>query len=283
MRTIQDIKREITDAFIRNDTIFKAYGLKAGQSFDQQFSQASLESILFYVVASAIWLLESLFEQHKKDVEESILSLEPHTLRWYTRKAKDYLHGIDLVPNKDYYPNLSDEARDEVSCIRYAVATEGKNVVYIKVAGADEGLRPRPLTEEEYKGLVRYMNDIKDAGVLLEIINKEADQIKINLDIYLSDTITQSSQKQKIKEDIEEGVKRILYELPFDGRYRSSDLVLAIQNIQNVEVAYVRQVQTKPHLSQTWKDVEGFHRPSAGYYKLEDLSINFKTYQHYDL
>ncbi|MEG2792053.1 MAG: hypothetical protein RSA98_10785, partial [Odoribacter sp.] len=82
-RTIAEIKKEMTEVFIGNETIMALYGLNPEKNFEDQFSKVSLESILFYVVATCIWTLEKLFDRHRQEVTELINELKPHSLRWY--------------------------------------------------------------------------------------------------------------------------------------------------------------------------------------------------------
>jgi len=71
-RSIADIKKEMTGYFIANETVIGLYGLDRSKSFEDQFSKVSLESILFYVVAVAIWSLEVLFDTHKTEISSLI-------------------------------------------------------------------------------------------------------------------------------------------------------------------------------------------------------------------
>ena len=107
-RTISEIKAEIGAAYISHETVRSAYGLDENASFDKVFSPISVESVLFYVVASCIWVLEQLFDRHKAEVEHRIEALRPHTLRWYVSKTLAYMHNYKLVQTNgvvaaDYY------------------------------------------------------------------------------------------------------------------------------------------------------------------------------------
>ena len=95
----------MTDVFITNDTIKALYGLDPKKSFEDQFSKVSLESILFYVVATAVWTLEKLFDRHRQECTELINELKPHSIRWYANKAKAFQFGKSLVPDTDQYDN----------------------------------------------------------------------------------------------------------------------------------------------------------------------------------
>ncbi len=90
-RTIEEIKKEMTATFMGMEAVKTAYGLDGSKGFDDCFSMASLESVLFYVFAACVWALEKIFDLHSADVEARIEMLEPHTLRWYVNKAKAFM------------------------------------------------------------------------------------------------------------------------------------------------------------------------------------------------
>ena len=75
-RTIEEIKADMTANFIKQRAVISAYGLDGKKTFDQQFSRVSIESILFYVFAAALWTLEKLFDLHTAEVKERIEQLE---------------------------------------------------------------------------------------------------------------------------------------------------------------------------------------------------------------
>lgn len=87
-RTIEEIKKDMTTEWMKQPAVMSAYGLDGKKAFKDCFSAASLENILFYVFAFAVWSLESLFDLHRDEVDLLIERLEPHTLRWYVAKAK---------------------------------------------------------------------------------------------------------------------------------------------------------------------------------------------------
>lgn len=67
-RSISDIRREIAAAYIADPTVQRSYKLDPRKTYDEQFSKVSLESILFWAFASAVWTLEALFDKHRTEV-----------------------------------------------------------------------------------------------------------------------------------------------------------------------------------------------------------------------
>ncbi len=281
-RTIEEIKADMTANFVKQRAVISAYGLDVKKTFDQQFSRVSIESILFYVFATALWTLEKLFDLHVAEVEQRIEQLEPHTLRWYVNKTKAFMYGHKLVTNSDYYnlSKLSDTDIEEAKVVKYAVASESNTVVYIKVAGEKEG-KPSLLTDSQFSALNSYINTIKDAGVSVQIRNEQADLMRISLVVYYNPTLLASdgaSLQSDGSKPVDETVKSVITNLPFNGVYRNTDLLAALQSLPGVEVVDIADVKVRARNSEEWADVVGFNRPYSGYYEIESLNVEYKEY-----
>ena len=132
-RTIAEIKAEIGAAYVSHETVRSAYGLDENASFDKVFSPISVESVLFYVVASCIWVLEQLFDRHTAEVEQRIEALRPHTLRWYVSKTLEYMHNFKLVQTNgvvsaDYY-DTTGLSEGDIAAKKIPLAEVSKNKV----------------------------------------------------------------------------------------------------------------------------------------------------------
>lgn len=282
-RTIEEIKREMTANFMGMEAVKSAYGLDGSKGFDDCFSMASLESVLFYVFAACVWALEKIFDLHRADVDARIERLEPHTLRWYVNKTKAYMHGKNLVTDADYYDTagMSAEQIAEAQVVKYAVATESNTVVYIKVARENPDTKnPEPLTPGQTEGLEAYLNEVKDAGVSVVVRNEQADKMALSLLVYYNPVLIDAEGKDSNgAEPVRDTVRDVIRNLPFNGVFRKSDLLAAVQALDCVEVADIRSVRVKPYDPKApWHEVEGFDRPSSGYYSIETLTVEYKPY-----
>lgn len=280
-RTIAEIKKDMADTFIKERAVISAYGLDGKKTFDQQFSPVSIENILFYVFAVALWTLEKLFDAHAEEVNDRIEQLEPHTLRWYVNKAKAFMFGYRLVTDTDYYDTtgMSETDIDAARVVKYAVATESNTVVYLKVAGEKEG-NPCLLTDSQFSALNSYINEIKDAGVSVQIRNEEADDMKMEIVVYYDPTLLSADGVSLIdgSKPVEDAVRSTITSLPFDGVLRKSDLLAAVTAVSGVEVADITSLTVKPHSSSSWTPVIGYNRPYSGYYKINNLSVVYEQY-----
>lgn len=282
-RTVEEIKKDMTAEFMKMEAVKSRYGLDGSKSFADCFSMASLENIIFYVFAVAVWALEKLFDLHRADVDARIEQLEPHTLRWYVSKAKAYMQGQKLVTDCDYYDTegMTEQDIAAAKVVKYAVATESNTVVYIKVAREVDG-NPAALTAGQLEGLTSYMNEIKDAGVSVQLRNEPADQMRIDLLIYYDPTLliidANGNGSQNGKDPVRETTKQVIENLPFNGRFRKSDLMAALQALPCVEVADIKSVKVKPRNGAEWQTVEGYDRPFSGYYSIDALTVDYQPY-----
>lgn len=282
-RTVEEIKKDMTAEFMKMEAVKSRYGLDGSKSFADCFSMASLENIIFYVFAVAVWALEKLFDLHRADVEARIEQLEPHTLRWYVSKAKAYMQGHKLVTDCDYYDTegMTEQDIAAAKVVKYAVATESNTVVYIKVAREVDG-NPAALTAGQLEGLTSYMNEIKDAGVSVQLRNEPADQMRISLLIYYDPTLliidANGNGSQNGKDPVRETTKQVIENLPFNGMFRKSDLMAALQALPCVEVADIKSVKVKPRNGAEWQTVEGYDRPFSGYYSIDALTVDYQPY-----
>lgn len=282
-RTVEEIKKDMTAEFMKMEAVKSRYGLDGSKSFADCFSMASLENIIFYVFAVAVWALEKLFDLHRADVDARIEQLEPHTLRWYVSKAKAYMQGRKLVTDCDYYDTegMTEQDIAAAKVVKYAVATESNTVVYIKVAREVDG-NPAALTAGQLEGLTSYMNEIKDAGVSVQLRNEPADQMRISLLIYYDPTLliidANGNGSQNGKDPVRETTKQVIENLPFNGMFRKSDLMAALQALPCVEVADIKSVKVKPRNGAEWQTVEGYDRPYSGYYSIDALTVDYQPY-----
>lgn len=144
-RKITDIKDSITGDFMRNEDVARAYGFSPGDSFTAHFSKASVESVLFYIFACAAWVIESLFDQHKQEVNDRIEEILPHRPKWYRDKVLRFMKNKALIEDSDIY-DTGDMTEDDITAarvVKHAVATENKDasILTIKVAGENAGKR----------------------------------------------------------------------------------------------------------------------------------------------
>lgn len=286
-RSISDIKKEMTTAFANERAVVNAYELDTRKTFDQQFSAVSIESVLFYVFAVAVWAVEVLFDKHATEVDARIERLEPHTLRWYVNKVKAFMYGYRLMDDTDQYDTsgMSETDIAKAQVVKYAVATEDSTVVYIKVAGQTDDGKPCLLNKSQFAALKSYVNTIKDAGVSVQLRNEEADIIKINLIVYYDPTLmNEHGELSDGSKPVDAAVQSVITNLPFNGIFRNTDLLEAIKAIPAVVVVDIDSasggIQVRTRTADRYSSVVGYNRPYSGYYEIDGGAANVKYIEY---
>lgn len=269
-RTIAEIKKEMTDYFVKNDTIQALYELDPEKNFEDQFSKVSLESILFYIVAAAVWTLEKLFDRHRQETAALIDELKPHSLRWYANKAKAFQFGKSLVPDTDQYDNtgLADEEIREQQVVKYSAVTEKAAVVFIKVATGSEGARQQ-LSPEQEAAIEAYFKEVKDAGVKLNIVNLPADEFNVDIDVYYDPQVFDDSLNRLdgTGKKVHDTIASFVENLPFNGEYHNSALINTLTELDGVVLVELKKATANG------QPVNAKYVPESGYFRVnKDLS-----------
>ena len=286
MRTITDIKTELTDAFMANENLQKAYGFAPGTAFDKQFSRVSLESLLLSIVAFAQWTLEKLFDTHTQEVEEYISTMKPHTLRWYQEKAKAFLFGLPLIAGTDQFDTTGKSEEDIAGAqvVKFAAVTESGATLYLKIAGEENG-RPKKLTTEQKTAFEAHLHEFKDAGVRVDVTSEQGDYLRLSLDVYYNPLLLAADGQSKSDGTypVEDAIKSYIEQLPFNGEYRNNALVDAIQQTTGVVMVQLHSAAQSVD-NVTYNPVTAFCTPFAGYFEYDRdgvktiQSINYIPY-----
>lgn len=279
-RTIDEIKKDITDNFIQNDTVKNHYELEDGKTFDEQFSAVSIENILFSVIAICLWTLEKLFDLHKEEVLTIIKEMKPHSLLWYANKAKAFQYGDELREDEDFYDNTG-KTSEQVAyskIVAYAAVVEQDRGLRIKVAKTN-GNQLAPLTQglvgegsNELQAFKEYMKRIKDAGVRLLITTGEADKLKLKLKVFYNPLILNVNGQRldgTDSEPVQNAVRNYLKNLPFNGYVVQAYLIDALQKVEGVVVPVIQQIETK-YGDLDFTQMDEIYNPDAGYMVIDE-------------
>lgn len=275
-RTITEIKGTMTAKFIADKNIQSIYDLDTTKTFDEQFANVSVESILFYIVAFCVWTLEKLFDTHAAQVSEELSQLKPHTARWYRNKALAFLFGYDLKEDSDEFDteDATDEELATAKIVKYAavVENEDESRLIVKIATeADEELTP--VSDEQLTAFKTYLAEIKDAGVSTTVINYLPDRLKLNLRIVRDVLVLDSNGMDRTTANypVNEAIQEFMKELPFNGELSLQSLVDKIQAVAGVtdlalDLAQTAWIDADSGDYGSWQNVDISQIPVSGYF-----------------
>ena len=235
-RGISEIKKGMTDEFMKDEAVREMYGIEQGKSFSDCFSVVSVENVLFYVVAACCHVMELLFDSHKTEVEKLAEGAVVASVPWYHKMALMYQHGDALVLDEttQRYGYAVEDDRKRV--VRYAAVRDRDNSVLMLVAGEKEGA-PVQLDDEVLEAFTEYMNRVKVAGVKLAVYSRQADVMRVTANVYVDPLVIDKTGVRIAdgSKPVEEAVKNYFKGILYGGVFNKTKLVDAIQAVEGVD------------------------------------------------
>ncbi len=264
-RTIAEIKKTMTDAFLADADLREAYGLAEGATWDGSFSAVSVENILIYIVAVCCRAVEALFEQWKADVDETAERAVVASVPWYWKKALAFQLGDELVPDADTagYGYAKEDAEKQV--VKYAAVRDRGRTVNIMVSG-DSGGSPCVLPEDTLAAFRSYMNRVKVAGAVLKITSRESDRVRITARVAI-DPMVLNEDGERLDgggKPVEEAIAAHLKGIAYGGTLNKTKLMQAILEADGAEDVELRKVEYTEDYGLTWETLEGNNYTGEG-------------------
>jgi len=235
-RSISEIKRTMTDAFMQDEAICDAYDLSSDKTrFADCFSAVSLENLLFYIVAACHYVLESIFEKFTQDVEQKISRAVVASIPWYFDKAKAFQYGDALVLNPRTFGYEYAKVDTSKQLVKY-VAVRDRGASIEMLVSAEEDGKPTPLSDDILTAFKHYINAIKIAGVVINVRTRKADELSIAVKVVV-DPLKINRQGIDIASSekvVEHAIENYLADIVYGGTFNKTKLVDAIQRVDGV-------------------------------------------------
>lgn len=277
-RSINEIKEEAQQEFMKNGGAAERYGFEPGANFGDYFGAVSVENILLYVWAVCAWTVEQLVDRHRVEVKLQLDELTPHRPKWYRDKVLEFMCGKELIADTDRYDTegMSVSEIEAARVVKHAVATESRDssLLTIKVAGEKNGKR-EPLSEDEENKLELYIGEIKDAGVRVKIVNITPGRFDCRVDVYYNPLL----DCETVREACAEAIKRYVENLPFNGEYTNMGLIDALQEVEGVRIAELVSAVVEEVNGDGPVAINARLTPAAGYLEAGEIIVNMLAYE----
>lgn len=257
----------MTQQFMADSTIIERYGFEAGAAFDDTFSAVSLESIWFSIVAAAIYVLETLFDAFKEDVDAKIAQAVVASIPWYHKISLEFQYGDELVFDEKtqafVYPVI-DTAKQ---IVKFAACRDLGGMVYVLASKDDGSGSPTALSADELTAFDSYLHERKPAGVLLQSASYDPDQVQVAVTVQYNPQVL-SPDGQLIAEPgtypVEDAINAYLKGIIYGGALNKTKLVDAIQAAAGVIDVSLTGVSVKTAAESTFTPVAGNNYTSVG-------------------
>ncbi|WP_315544237.1 nucleotidyltransferase [Capnocytophaga leadbetteri] len=270
-RTIQEIQTLILQAKAQEPALNEL----------NSTSKVAIWRLWVYIIAVAIWSLEKLFDQHRADIDKRLAELKPHTARWYRSKALAFQYGFDLLPDSDKFNNVghTEEAIEASKIVKYSAVIESKNEgrLIVKIA-TEQGEQLQPISEPQKQAFEAYLQEIKDAGVRLSVVNYQPDILHLQMKIVYDPLVLDSNGQSILHatKPVEETIKSYLKRLPFNGELVLAHLIDTLQQAEGVKIPHLVLAQSKNITIGggygAFETIEISKIPTAGYFTIDNFN-----------
>jgi len=275
-RTIRQIKSAMTQQFMTDATIIERYGFAAGSTFEDTFSAVSLESIWFSIVAAAIYVLETLFDAFKEDVDAKIAEAVVASIPWYHKISLEFQYGDSLVFDENTQQFIYPEIDESKKIVKFAACRDLGGMVYVLASKEDGSGSPAVLSADELTAFDSYLHERKPAGVLLQAASYSPDDVKVTMTVQYNPQVL--TPDGKLISDpsvypVEDAINNYLKGIVYGGALNKTKLVDAVQAAAGVIDVVLDEVSVKPSTASGYTPVTGNNYTSVGgSFVLDNLS-----------
>ncbi|HMQ77106.1 MAG TPA: hypothetical protein PKE21_13885 [Flavobacteriales bacterium] len=208
-------------------------------------SQVAKWRLMLWVVAVCVWAHEKLWDVFRAEVEELAKASHVGTPRWYVQKSLEYQHGYALEDINGVFTYSIDDQVARI--VKRAAVVEQGGTVLLKVAKEAAGVL-QPLDTVERDAFEAYIDEIKMAGTVVNVLTAGPDYLKLLVDVYYDPLVMAPDGSLILNggvKPVEDAINAHLASLPFNGALVLTALVDSIQAAQGVVNPVLREAQAR--------------------------------------
>ena len=230
-------------------------------------SKVGIWRLWLHVVALGTWTLEKFFDVFQAEVDDKLRFSSAGTAPWFVFKSKAFQYGDALLVNADYVPYYAvlDPTKQ---IVKYAAGTATNRLLQLKVSKQVSGA-PAPLDNTELASFNAYINNIKPAGLPVQVSSRTRDELGVNVEVIYDALFLAAN----VEADCRAAVTAYLNALPFDGVVEVQKVVDAIQAVAGVRDVKLLQLDGTSFFQST-SELDG----TIIFYELE-AGVNSRRYE----
>lgn len=283
-RTVNEIQQSILDA---KQTATNLSALEVLTTSEQTLSNANSTSKVS-IWRLWVWIFAYALQVHERIVERNAQNSRPHTIRWYREMCLNFLDGLPLQwKDGQFQYELTNVIDADVRKIidRCAVLESNNGELVIKIATDNNGII-EPVTPAQKIRFIAYMQQIKDAGNRIRVINQSADLLKIGLTVYVDPLIIDLQTGKLLSAPgnifpVKNAITNYLASLEFNGSFVKTFFQDALQKAEGVNLPIIDDLQSQ-YAGFNFVPIAEWRIPEAGYFAVNDVDLTI-IYKAYDL
>ena len=250
--------------------------------------------LLVNAFATALKVIEDLFDVHVEEVDERATEILPGTLKWYANESLKFQYDAAMTSTLVFDDSYTDADGETVELFGKAViydieepdyqivtvasASELNGSVLLKVLKGSAGSYSKLTAGTEKAAFDSYWEQKRFAGTDMTIISNDPDLIQLEMDVTYDGTILASDGSlltDGTTFPVHDAIDEFLGEFAnarFDDYMYVSKLVDAVQAVSGVINAVATTVECKPN-GGTYSDIlaetEQKYRAEAGWIEVD--------------
>jgi hypothetical protein len=240
-------------------------------------SNSAIYTLWKYIVATQMYLQETLWDIFKLDIEAKIKAAAVGSAAWLQSKVLEFQYDSVtpqvLTVGSDFSINYTTVDTTKRIITRCAVNRTSQRTVLVKVAKSEP---PVALSAPELSSLSGYLDDICFAGVNYIASSLASDKLYLKAEIFFD-----GQYASTISTNVSLSINNYLANLPFDGKVKVMGLIDAIQSTEGVTDVLIQDLAirtdatafaSKTYLVQGNTTLIPLYQLSAGYIVEETTS-----------
>lgn len=223
-------------------------------------SKTAIWRLLLYIVAYVMALHEALWDKKAEQLKYLAKSSIVGTIAWYIEMIRMWQYGytLEYINNVYTYSIIDDNAK----LVKRIAIKPIERGILVKVAKEDTSGNPQALSHDELTELKAYINQIKIAGTMIDVVSLNADKLSFDMTVYYTTSYTQ------VKSDVINAINNYLASLNFDAAITRADIITVINNVDNVHDVVITRLQHQ-YGNNIIDDIDRIAYPSSGYWELD--------------
>lgn len=238
-------------------------------------SKVAIWRLWVWIIAFAIWL-------HEQIVSKNAANSRPQNLPNYRTMVLSYIDGVPLIHDGSAFvfdtTGVTDV--DDRKIIKRCAVLENNRGIVVKIATEVGGVL-QPVSNEQATRIITYLNQQTQPGVPVRLINQPADDLKLNLTVYVDPLVIDLATGKQLNVSgdvypVKDAIQNYLKNLEFNGGFVKNYFNNTIEDAPGVKLATIISLEWK-YASLPFSDLGIYKIPNAGHFKIDDsnLTINY--------
>lgn len=244
---------------------------KASLSNLTSTSKVSVWRLFVFCIACAWLAFEQLMDAFKALIEALVSRNRPHGLGWYKNLALAFQYGDELNEDDEY--DIIDSSKQ---IIKQVACVDGDRTIFFKIATLNGSELVKLSDVNQVNAFTAYMEKMRDAGTRIEIINEDADLLKIELEYYY-DALLIKNDGTTITTGVnvvEKAINDYLKSLDFNGEFDLNKMTDYLQAAIGYKSLKINYVGFKAALATSYTQITRAYQPLSGYMKIDLPELN---------